>query len=53
MRHIPLPLWNDLITRSGLEPDFLRVDLYCEVRLGLVTCGGGMGRRFWVSLRKC
>ena len=51
MRHIPLPLPNGLITRSGLEPSFLRVDFCCEVRLGLAICGGGFGREFWVSLR--
>ena len=51
MRHIPLPLLNGLITRSGFEPSFLRMDLYCEVRLGLVTCGGWFGIRFWVCLR--
>ena len=38
MRHIPLPLSNGLVTKSGLEPSFLRVDLCCEVRLGFVAC---------------
>ena len=47
MRHIPLPLSNGLITRSGLEPSFLRVDLCCEVRFGLAIRGGG----FWVCSR--
>ena len=51
MRHIPLPLLNDLMTRSGLDPNFLRVDLCYEVRLGLVTCGGRVGRGFWVCSR--
>ena len=51
MRHIPLPLSNGLITRSGLEPSFLRVDLCCEVRLGLAIHGGGLGRGLWVFLR--
>ena len=51
MRHIPLPLSNGLITRSGLEPSFLRVDLCCEVRLGLAIRGGGLGREFWVCSR--
>ena len=46
MRHIPLPLSNGLMTRSGFEPNFLRVDLCCEVRLGLVALGGGLGVRF-------
>ena len=45
MWHIPLPLWNGLITRSGLEPNFLRIGLCCEVKLGLATCGGGMGEK--------
>ena len=35
MKHIPL---NGLMTRSGFEPNFLRVDLCCEVIFGLVTC---------------
>ena len=51
MRHIPLPLSNGLITRSGLEPSFLRVDLCCEVRLGLAIRGGELGRGFWVCSR--
>ena len=38
MRHILLPLSNGLVTKSGLEPSFLRVDLCCEVRLGFVAC---------------
>ena len=37
-RHIPLPLSNVLMTKSGLGSRFLRVDLYCEVRLDLVVC---------------
>ena len=51
MRHIPLLFSNGLMTRSVLEPNFLRADLCCEVRLGLVTCGRGLGGRFWVCLR--
>ena len=51
MRHIPLPLLNGLMTRFGFEPNFLRVDLCCEVRLGLFTYGGGLGIRFWVCSR--
>ena len=35
---IPLPLLNGLINRSGFEPN-----LCCEVRLGLVAYGGGVG----------
>ena len=46
MRHIPIPLSNGLMTRTGFEPNFLRVDLSREVRLGLVTCGGLLGIRF-------
>ena len=41
MRHIPLALPNGLMTRSGFEPNSLRVDLCCEVILVLATCGGG------------
>ena len=51
MRHIPLPLSNCLITGSRLDPRFLRVDLCCEVRSGLVICGGDLGRRLWICLR--
>ena len=51
MRHIPLPLSNGLMTRSGLEPRFLRVNLCSEVRLGLVTCWGRLRRWFWVCSR--
>ena len=39
-RHIPLLLSKVLMTKSGLGPRCLRVDLYCEVRLGLVVCWG-------------
>ena len=42
MRHVPLPLSNGLMTRSGLEP--LSVDLCCEVSLGLVEYGRRLGR---------
>ena len=52
MRHIPIPLLNDLMTRSGFEPNFLWVDLCCEVIFGLVTCGGRLEIRFWVCSRK-
>ena len=44
MRHISLPLSNGLMTRSELEPTFLRLDL--------VTCGGELAIRFRVCLRK-
>ena len=27
------------------------MDLCCEVGLGLATCGGGLGIRFWVCSR--
>ena len=40
MRHVPLLLSNGLMTRSGLEPRFLMVDLCSEVRLGLVDLLG-------------
>ena len=50
-RHMPLSLLNSLMTRSGFEPNFLMVDLCCEVRLSLVTCGGGLGIRFCVFSR--
>ena len=43
MGHIPLTLLNRLMTRSRFEPNFLRVDLCCDIRLGLATCGGGLG----------
>ena len=55
MRHIPLALPNGLMTRSGFEPNSLRVDLCCEVILVLATCGGGgvwLGISFWVCSRK-
>ena len=48
MKYIPLPLSNGLITRSGFETNFLRVEFCCVVRLGLVARGGGLGIRFWV-----
>ena len=51
MRHISLPSSNGLMTRSGFEPNFLRVDLCFEVRLGLLTCGERLEIRFWVCLR--
>ena len=51
MRHIPLPLLNGLITRSESEPSFLRVDLCCEVGLGLAIRGGELGRGFRVCSR--
>ena len=51
MRHIPLPLSNGLMTILGLEPRFLRLDLCSEVRLGLVTCWGRLGRWFLVFSR--
>ena len=51
MRHIPLPLPNGLITKSVLEPSFLRVDISCKERLGLAIRDGGFGGGFWVCLR--
>ena len=45
MRHMPLPLSSSLMIRSGFEPNFLMVDLCCEVKLSLVTCGGGVGNK--------
>ena len=48
MRHTPLPLSNGLMSRSRFETNFLRVDLCCEVRSGLVAHGGGLWIRFWV-----
>ena len=38
MRHIMLPLSKGLMTISGLQPSFLRVDLNFGKRLGLVVC---------------
>ena len=38
MRHVPLYFSNGLMNKSGFEPNFSRVDLCYEVRLGLVTC---------------
>ena len=32
--HISLPLLNGLMTRPRFEPNFLRMNLCCEVRLG-------------------
>ena len=48
MRHITFPLSNDLMTRSGLQPNFLTVELCWEMRLRLVTCGEKVGRGFLV-----
>ena len=44
MRHVPLHLSTGLISRSGLKPRFLRMDLYPEVKLVFVTCWGRLGR---------
>ena len=44
MSHISLPLSKGLITKSGLEPCFGRVDLCCEVSLGLVLSREWLGR---------
>ena len=33
----PTPFVECLMTRSAFESNFLRVDLLCEVRLGLVA----------------
>ena len=52
MRHIPLPLSKGLMTRSGLEPSFLSVNLCCEVRLGLLVCRGWLGRGLSICSRK-
>ena len=48
MRHIPFPLSNGLMNRSEFEPNFLKVNFCCEVRLGLAARGGGLAIRFWV-----
>lgn len=48
MKHIAFPLSNDLMTRSGLQPNFLTVELCWEMRLSLVTCGETLGRGFLV-----
>ena len=42
---------NWLMTRSGLESRFSRVDLCSKVRVGLVTCWGRLGRWFLVCSR--
>ena len=52
MGHIPFSLSNVFMTRYGFEPNFLRVDLCCEIRLGLEAHGRGLGIRFWVCSRK-
>ena len=39
------------MTRSELEPDFLKAGPCCQVRLGLVACGGRLRKAFWVCLR--
>ena len=44
MRHVPLHLSNGLMSRSGLKPRFLRMDLCSEVKLVFVTCLGRLGR---------
>ena len=36
---------NGFMTRSGLEPNFLRLDFCCEVRLCPVPWWGRSGRR--------
>ena len=48
MRHILLPLSKGLMTKSGLEPSFLSVNLCCEVRLGFwyVVVGWGEGLEY-------
>ena len=50
-RHIPLPLLNGLMNRPGFEPNFLRMDLCCEVRLGLMALGRVFGIRFSICFR--
>ena len=52
MGHIPFSMSNVFMTRYGFEPNFLRVDLCCEIRLGLEAHGRGLGIRFWVCSRK-
>ena len=52
MGHIPFSLSNVFMTRYGFEPNFLRVDLCCEIRKGLEAHGRGLGIRFWVCSRK-
>ena len=52
MGHIPFSLSNVFMTRYGFEPNFLRVDLCCEIRLGLEAHGRRLGIRFWVCSRK-
>ena len=52
MGHIPFSLSNVFMTRYGFEPNFLRVDLCCEIRLGLEAHGRGLEIRFWVCSRK-
>ena len=44
MRHVPLHLPNGLMSRLGLKPRFLRMDLCSEVKLVFVTCWGRLGR---------
>ena len=51
MRHMQLPLSNDLMTRCGFEPNFLMVNLCYETRLHLVTCRGRLRIRLWVRSR--
>ena len=48
---ISLPLLNGLMTRPRFEPNFLRMNLCCEIRLGLLALERGLGIRFWVCLR--
>ena len=43
MRHIPLPLLNGLMTRSGFEPKFLRVNICCEETIGSCNMRGRVG----------
>ena len=43
MRHIPLPLLNGLMTRSGFEPKFLRVNICCKETIGSCSMRGRVG----------
>ena len=53
MRHIPIPLSNGLMTRSGLKTNFLRVSFYCKVIIRSCDIQGRLGIGFWVCSRKC
>ena len=44
MTHILLSLSKGLMSKSRLVPRFLRVNLCCEVKLGLLVCWEWFGR---------